>query len=106
MLFLAVLGLRCCMGFFLVAESGGYSPLVTLGLLVVVSPVLEHRLWGAWASVIAAQGLSSYSFQALGTGSVVVEHGLSCCEACGIFLDQGSNSCLLLWQVDSLPLSH
>ena len=24
----------------------------------------------------------------------------------GIFLTQGSNSCLLYWQVDSLPLSH
>ena len=24
----------------------------------------------------------------------------------GIFLDQGSNLCLLRWQVDSLPLSH
>ena len=32
--------------------------------------------------------------------------GLSCSEACGIFLDQGSNPCLLLWQTDSLPLSH
>ena len=26
--------------------------------------------------------------------------------ACGIFLDQGSNPCLLHWQVDSLSLSH
>jgi len=25
---------------------------------------------------------------------------------CGIFLDQGSNPCLLHWQVDYLPLSH
>ena len=32
--------------------------------------------------------------------------GLSCSVACGIFLDQGSNPCLLHWQVDSLPLSH
>ena len=31
---------------------------------------------------------------------------LSCSSACGIFLDQGSNPCLLHWQVDSLPLSH
>ena len=28
---------------------------------------------------------------------------LSCSKACGIFLDQGSNSHLLLWQADSLP---
>ena len=33
-------------------------------------------------------------------------HGLSCCEECGIFLDQGSNPCPLHWQADSVPLSH
>ena len=32
--------------------------------------------------------------------------GLSCSMACGIFLDQGSNPCLLHWQADSLPLSQ
>ena len=31
------------------------------------------------------------------TGSVVVVHGLSCSAACGIFLDQGWNPCLLHW---------
>ena len=35
-----------------------------------------------------------------------MEHRLSCPEECEIFLDQGSNSCLLHWQMDSLPLSH
>ena len=39
-------------------------------------------------------------------GSVVVVHGLSCSEACGIFPDQGSNPCPLHWQVDSQPLRH
>ena len=39
-------------------------------------------------------------------GSGVVVHGLSCSKMCGIFPDQGSNLCLLHWQVDSLPLSH
>ena len=38
------------------------------------------------------------------SGAVV--HGLSRSEACGIILDQGSNSCALHWQADSLPLSH
>ena len=33
-------------------------------------------------------------------------HGPSCSAACRIFLDQGSNLCLLHWQVYSLPLSH
>ena len=32
---------------------------------------------------------------------VVVMHKLSCPEACGIFLDPGSNPCPLLWQADS-----
>ena len=40
------------------------------------------------------------------TGSIIVAHGLSCSVAYGIFLEQGSNSCLLHWQEDSLPLSH
>ena len=39
-------------------------------------------------------------------GSVVLAPGLSCWTACGIFLDQGLNSCLLYWQVDSLPRSN
>ena len=39
-------------------------------------------------------------------GSVVVEHGLSGSEAYRIFPGQGSNPCLLHWQVDSLPLSQ
>ena len=50
-------------------------------------------------SVVGAPGLQS-------TGSVIVAHGLSCSEACGIFRDQGSNPCLLHWQADSLPLSR
>ena len=52
------------------------------------------RALGAWAPVVVALELSS-------AGSVVVAHGLSCSAACGIFLDQGSNSCPLHWQVDS-----
>ena len=39
-------------------------------------------------------------------GSVVVAHRLICSLGYGIFLDQGSNLCLLHWQADSLPLSH
>ena len=33
-------------------------------------------------------------------------HRLSCSAACGIFPDQGWNTCLLHWQADSLPLDH
>ena len=46
-LFLAVLGFRCCVGFSLVAESGGY--LLQRGLLIAVVSLVEHRLWSAWA---------------------------------------------------------
>ena len=38
-----------------------------------------------------------------GTGSIVVARGLSCSVAGGIFLDQGSNLCLLHWQADLHP---
>ena len=92
---LTVLGLHCCTGFF-----SGYSLAEVCGLLIVVaSPVEEHRPQGMWASAAAVPGLQS-------TGSVVVVHALSCPVACGIFPDQGSNLCLPHWQADSLPLSH
>ena len=50
------------------------------------------------------QKVSASRFQS--TGSVVVVHRLGCSEACGIFLDQDFNLCLLCWQADFLPLSH
>ena len=37
--------------------------------------------------------------------SVVEAHRLSCPTVCGIFPDQGSNPCLLHWQVNSHPLA-
>ena len=39
-------------------------------------------------------------------GSAVVVQGLSCSQACGIFLDQRSNLCFLHRQANSLPLNH
>ena len=51
-------------------------------------------------------GSSGEVFRALEQGLVVVVHWLSCSAAGGVFPDQGSNLCLLLWQMDSLPLSH
>ena len=33
-------------------------------------------------------------------------HGLCCSAAGRIFLDQGSNPCVLNWQADSLPLMN
>ena len=51
-------------------------------LIAVASLVAEHRALGTQASVAATYG---FSFSV----------------ACGIFLDQGSNPCLLHWQPDS-----
>ena len=75
--------------------------------LVVASLVVEEGLQGMWGSGFAARGLSRIS------GSWALGHRLnsygaqaSCSEACGIFLDQGRNPCLLHWQVDSSPLSY
>ena len=57
------------------------------------------QVLGHVSSAVAAPGLQS-------TGSVVMAHRLSCPAACGIFPDQGSSTCLLHWQADSLPLSY
>ena len=96
--FLAVLGRCCCAAFSSVAVSGGYSLVAVRQLLIVVVSLVEHRLWGMWASVVVASGLWS-------TGSVVMVRGLICSEACGIFPDQRSNLWLLHWQEGSSPLS-
>ena len=64
------------------------------------------RLLIAVASLAVEHGARARGLQSLwDTGSVVVVL-LSCPSACGILLDQGSNLCLLHWQVDSSPLDH
>ena len=61
----------------LVVVNRGYSLVAVSGLLIAVASLaMEHRLWGAWASVAVA-------------------HGLSCPVAYGVFLHQGSNPCFL-----------
>ena len=87
------------MGFSLVVKSEGYSTCGAQasnigGFSCCRARALEHM------------GLSSCSSWLYITGSVVVAHRHSCSEACGLFPDQGWNSCLALWQVDCLPLSH
>ena len=98
--FLAALGLRCCMRAFSSRRERGY-PLVAWHRLLPVAapPVAERGLWDTRASVAAVCGLP-------GTGAIVVARGLRCSTACGIFPHLGPNPSLLLWQVDSFPLSH
>ena len=87
-LFLAVLGLCCCVwAFSLVAARRGYSLLRCAGFSL------------RWLLLLRSTGSRH-------AGSVVVAHGLSCSTACGIFPDQGSNMCPLHWQADSQPLRH
>ena len=98
--FFGYAGSSLLMGFLLVVASEGYSPLVLCRLLIVVaSPVAEHRLQCARTSAVVAPGLQH-------TSSPVVAHGLQFSVASEIFPDQGSNLSLLHWQTDSLPLSH
>ena len=90
-LFLAVLGLHCYAGFSLVTAK--------------VGSVQASQCCGE-------QALGHVDFSGCGSrlwsmGSVVVEHGLSCPMASGVFMEQGLNPCLLHWQVDSLsPSQH
>ena len=94
-----VVDLCCCVGFF--SSSGEWG---------MLSLQASHcRVWvlGAWGSVVVAHGFTSCSSWTLEHRlSSCGTHGLSSSTACGIFPDQGSNLCLLYWQVDSLPVSH
>ena len=74
-------------GLSLVGASGGHSSLRCAGLSL--SRPLLLRSTGSRRA-----------------GSVIVAHGPSRSEACGIFPDQGSNPCPLHWQADSQPLRH
>ena len=86
-LFLAVLGLHCCVrAFSNCGEQGLYSSLQCAGF--------------------SFQWLLGRA-QALGMqASVAVVCGFGSCMEGGIFLDQGSNPCPLHWQVDSKPLDY
>ena len=90
------------MGFSLVAVSRGYSLL----------RCTDFSLW--WLLLLRSTDCRHVDFSSCGTegqllsplplkaqGSVVAVHGLSCSAACGIFPDQGLNSCPLHWQADS-----
>ena len=74
-------------GLSLVAASGGHCSSRCAGL----SPSRPLLLWSTGSRC---------------AGSVAVAHGPSCSAACGIFPDQGSNTCPLHRQADSQPLHH
>ena len=82
-------------GLSLVAMSRGYPLVAMCGLLIAMASLVG----GAGAP--GHMGSGDVTPRLLSTGSVAVVHRLSCSEACGIFLDQGSNPCRPHWQVDS-----
>ena len=89
-LYLAVLGLPCCLGFSLIAMSRGYS-----SCSMRASYCRGFSYCRAWSL-----GCSHGSW----AGSRAQDQNLWCR---GLVLPrQGSNPGLLHWQVDSLPLSH
>ena len=94
-------------GLSLVADSGGDSLVGVQRLPVAAaSPVAELRFWGAEAAAAAGCGPHGRGSRLWNTGLMAVVQGLRCSVAHGISPDQGSNPGLLLWQADSLPLSH
>ena len=61
--------------------------------------------FSAWASLVQSAGFRARRPQSLKIkGSVVVDSGLSCSGACGIFPQQGLNPCFLHRQADSYSL--
>ena len=75
------------------------------GLLFIAVPLTMWLLL-LWAQVLGAQISVVAAGRLENLGSIVVLYGLSCSTACGIFLDQGSNLCLLHRQADFYPLCH
>ena len=85
--FLVALDLHCCMRAF--SNCGKWGLLSSCG-----------------AGLPKCRGFSCCGTWALEHKLIVVANGLSCSGACGTFLDQGLNPCLLHWQANSIPLSH
>ena len=90
----------------LLLHWSSFLPVDSLG--AVTFPASEHRLWCMkFGSYSPCVGSGVVICRARGSqASVVVTQGLSCSIACGIFWDQGWNSCLLHRQVNSCPLYH
>ena len=97
---MAVLGLRCCMGFCLVGVSRCYCLFAVWGLRSSCCMRASHcsgfpccaaEALVKWASVVAAQQLSSCNLWVLECRLDSCGHRLSCSMPYRIFPDQGSN---------------
>ena len=113
--------------FFLQKQSSGLN-LWFYGFLFLFYFLIYIHLWLLWVFV-AAQACSGCGKEGLlsvvvrgpltAVTSLIGEHrlrahrlqslwctGFGCSAVCGVFPDQESNSCPLLWQADSYPLYH
>ena len=79
-----MLRLRYCVGFSLVAPSRDYSLVAVLRLLIALASLVEHRLLGEQALVVAVPRLQS-------TGSIVVVHRLE--------KEMATHSSILAWRI-------
>ena len=91
---LIVLGPHCCTWAFYSCGEQGLLLIVAHGLLIAVSSWCGAQALGIWASVVVAEGLSSW-----GTWAVFAPWHVESSRT-------GSNLCLLQWQADSCPLYH
>ena len=105
-LFMAMLGLHCCTGFFSCCYEGGYSSYGALASHCSGFSGCNHRLQARGLHQVQHMDSEAMTHQFQSTGSVVVAHQHSSSMAHGVLPSQGSNPCLLHWQVDCLPLSH
>ena len=86
-----------------------FNKLFYLFIFGCAGSLLLHGLFSSCGQQSGEQASHSSGSSGCGAparGSVVMVHRLSCSMTCGIFPDQESNLCLLLRQVDSLPLSY
>ena len=91
-----------CLHWVLVAVSGLFSSCAK-----VCSSLICTGFSMQWRLLLQSTGSKVCRLQQLWhTGSGVAAYGFSCPEACGIFLDQGSNPSPLHRHVDSQTLDH
>ena len=84
-----------CLLFSLIVVSGAILVVVS-GLLIVLASLAAEQ-------ALEHVGLRSCNSDSRAQAQWVVVQGPNCTVACGMYPDQGSNSCPLYWQVSTEP---
>ena len=98
--FIAAYGLSSC------GNWGLFFVVMHRLLIAVASLVAEHRPWVSMLQQLQCVGSVAVTHRLERSASVFVAHRISYSTACGVFLEQGSNSRPLHWQADFEPLDH